>query len=222
MAGSRLIVHESVHDALVAKLVERVDRIKLGDPTDPDTEMGPVANRPQYEKVLGYLRTAVDDDGATAACGGGPADDVGGPVRQTHRAHRRRPRRHVVREEIFGPVLSVYTFTDEDDAVRRPTTRRTGSPGRSGRRTCTARIGSPVGSAPARCGSTPSRAVAPERAVRRCSALGTRPGERATPSTSTSSQVDVGRTHGGTRTRSRSADRCPTSPLLTAVPSAGP
>ena len=118
MAGSRLIVHESVHDALVAKLVERVDRIKLGDPTDPDTEMGPVANRPQYEKVLGYLRTAVDDDGATVACGGGPADDVGALfVKPTVLTGVGRDAT-VVREEIFGPVLSVYTFTDEDDAVQ--------------------------------------------------------------------------------------------------------
>ena len=56
MAGSRLIVHADVHDELVQRVAGRAEQIKLGDPTDPATEMGPVANRPQYEKVLGYLR----------------------------------------------------------------------------------------------------------------------------------------------------------------------
>ena len=51
MAGSRLIVHESVHDELVRLVAERAAQIKLGDPNDPETEMGPVANQPQYEKV---------------------------------------------------------------------------------------------------------------------------------------------------------------------------
>ena len=77
MAGSRLIVHEEVHDELVAKVVARADAIVLGDPTAPETEMGPVANRPQYEKVLGYLEGAVAE-GATFACGGAPDSDRGG------------------------------------------------------------------------------------------------------------------------------------------------
>lgn len=58
MAGSRLIVHEDVRDVLVAKVVARAEQIKQGDPTEAETEMGPVANRPQYEKVLGYLQGA--------------------------------------------------------------------------------------------------------------------------------------------------------------------
>ena len=58
MAGSRVIVHESVHDELVRLVAERANAIKLGDPNDPETEMGPIANQPQYEKVLGYLDKA--------------------------------------------------------------------------------------------------------------------------------------------------------------------
>ena len=69
MAGSRVIVHESVHDELVRLVAERANAIKLGDPNDPETEMGPIANQPQYEKVLGYLDKA-KAEGATAACGG--------------------------------------------------------------------------------------------------------------------------------------------------------
>jgi len=71
MAGSRLIVHADVHDELIRLVAERASRIKLGDPNDPATEMGPVANAPQYQKVLGYLRTAVDE-GAQVAYGGAP------------------------------------------------------------------------------------------------------------------------------------------------------
>ena len=66
MAGSRLIVHADVHDALVAKVAERARAIRLGDPTAAETEMGPVANQPQYEKVLGYLRTILANFSRTA------------------------------------------------------------------------------------------------------------------------------------------------------------
>src|ERR1700755_987757 len=77
MAGSRLIVHADVHDELVRLVAERAARIRLGDPNDPETEMGPVANGPQYEKVLGYLKTATDE-GATIASGGAADDGLGG------------------------------------------------------------------------------------------------------------------------------------------------
>ncbi|GAA2007178.1 MAG: aldehyde dehydrogenase [Nocardioides sp.] len=116
MAGSRLIVHESVKDELVAKVVARAESIVQGDPTDAGTEMGPVANRPQYEKVLGYLDGA-REEGWTIATGGGPNDDLGGLfVRPTVVVAE--PEATIVREEVFGPVLSAYTFTDEDEAVR--------------------------------------------------------------------------------------------------------
>src|SRR5262250_596649 len=77
MAGSRLIVHEGVHDDLVGLVAKRAAAIKLGDPNDQRTEMGPVANRPQYEKVLRYLTTA-REEGASVACGGTADQDLGG------------------------------------------------------------------------------------------------------------------------------------------------
>ena len=76
MAGSRLIVHEAVQDAIVDKVVARAHH-HARDPTQPDTEMGPVANQPQYEKVLGLLRGA-QDEGATFARGGEPDQERGG------------------------------------------------------------------------------------------------------------------------------------------------
>jgi aldehyde dehydrogenase (NAD+) len=117
MAGSRLIVHESVHDELVALVAERAGRIKLGDPNDPETEMGPVANGPQYEKVLGYLRTA-QAEGATVAYGGAAEDSLGGYFVRPTVLTGVGPDSTVVREEVFGPVLSAYTFRDEDEALK--------------------------------------------------------------------------------------------------------
>jgi aldehyde dehydrogenase (NAD+) len=112
MAGSRLIVHESVHDELVRLVAERASQIKLGDPTDPATEMGPVANQPQYEKVVGYLKTA-QEEGATVAYGGSAEESLGGYfVKPTVLSVK--PTDTVFREEVFGPVLSAVTFTGDD------------------------------------------------------------------------------------------------------------
>jgi acyl-CoA reductase-like NAD-dependent aldehyde dehydrogenase len=111
MAGSRLIVHESVHDELVRLVAERASQIKLGDPTDPETEMGPVANQPQYEKVVGYLKTA-QEEGATVAYGGAAEESLGGYfVKPTVLSVK--PTDTVFREEVFGPVLSAVTFSGE-------------------------------------------------------------------------------------------------------------
>jgi (Z)-2-((N-methylformamido)methylene)-5-hydroxybutyrolactone dehydrogenase len=117
MAGSRLIVHADVHDALVEKVAERARSIRLGDPTAAETEMGPVANEPQYEKVLGYLRGA-QEEGATFACGGGPDAALGGLFVQPTVVTGVGPESTVVREEVFGPVLAALTFTSEEEALK--------------------------------------------------------------------------------------------------------
>jgi aldehyde dehydrogenase (NAD+) len=117
IAGSRLIVHESVHDELVKLVAERAATIKLGDPQDAETEMGPVANQPQYEKVLGYLKTA-QDEGATVAYGGGPDDSLGGYFVKPTVLTGVTPESTVVREEVFGPVLAAYTFSTEEEALK--------------------------------------------------------------------------------------------------------
>ncbi len=117
MAGSRLIVHADVHDALVEKVVARARTIKLGDPTDPETEMGPVANQPQYEKVLGYLRGA-QEEGATFAYGGEPDTERGGYFVKPTVVTGVTPENTIVREEVFGPVLAAVTFTTEEEALK--------------------------------------------------------------------------------------------------------
>lgn len=116
MAGSRLLVHADVHDELVGLVAERAAQITLGDPFAEDTEMGPVANGMQYEKVVGYLATA-RAEGATVAYGGDPDEELGGYfVRPTVLSVS--PTDTVFREEVFGPVLAATTFTDEDEAVK--------------------------------------------------------------------------------------------------------
>jgi aldehyde dehydrogenase (NAD+) len=116
MAGARLLVHRSVHDELVAKIVTRAEKIVLGDPADPATEMGPMANAPQFDKVSGMLETA-RAEGATVASGGGPDGGLGGffirPTVLTGVA----PASEVVREEVFGPVLAVLPFETEHEAL---------------------------------------------------------------------------------------------------------
>jgi (Z)-2-((N-methylformamido)methylene)-5-hydroxybutyrolactone dehydrogenase len=115
MAGSRLIVHESVKDELVAKVVERANSIKQGDPTLPETEMGPIANQVQYDKILGYLDGA-KSEGLTIACGGEPNSELGGLfVHPT--VVLANPDATVAREEVFGPILAAYTFRDEAEAI---------------------------------------------------------------------------------------------------------
>jgi len=117
MAGSRIVVHETVHDELVRLVAERANAIKLGDPNDPETEMGPVANKPQYEKVLGYLSTA-QSEGASVACGGGAAEEIGGLFVKPTLLTNVDPSHTVVREEVFGPVVAALTFSTEEEALK--------------------------------------------------------------------------------------------------------
>jgi aldehyde dehydrogenase (NAD+) len=117
MAGSRVVVHESVHDELVRLVAERANAIKLGDPNDPETEMGPIANPPQYEKVLGYLDKA-KAEGAVAACGGGADDELGGLFVRPTLFTGVTPDSTVVREEVFGPVTAALTFRTEEEALK--------------------------------------------------------------------------------------------------------
>jgi aldehyde dehydrogenase (NAD+) len=117
-AGSRLLIQRSIHDAFVARLIEFARTIKLGDPTQPDTQMGPIATRPQFEKVLKYIELA-KAEGATCAFGGRPRADLGAgqfvePTIFTNVDNRMR----IAQEEVFGPVLSVIPFDNEQDAIR--------------------------------------------------------------------------------------------------------
>jgi aldehyde dehydrogenase (NAD+) len=116
LAGSRLLVHFSVADELVGRIVDRAERIIVGDPTDPATEMGPLANSRQLEIVLEHFKTA-REQGARIACGGETVDELGGYFVRPTVLTDLPPDARALTEEIFGPVLAVATFTDEDEAV---------------------------------------------------------------------------------------------------------
>ena len=109
-------VVERVADVLVDKIVARASTIKLGDPKDPATEMGPVSNQPQYDKVLSHFASA-REQGARIAYGGEPAEELGGFFVKPTVLTGVNPSMRAVREEIFGPVLSVIRFKTEDEAV---------------------------------------------------------------------------------------------------------
>jgi aldehyde dehydrogenase (NAD+) len=120
MAGSRLFVHEHVHDALVDRVRRRTEAIRLGDPLRPETEMGPVAFAGQLEKVQSYIAIA-QAEGAILASGGRrpSAPELADgffiePTIFTGVENRMR----IAREEVFGPVLSVISFSSEDEVVR--------------------------------------------------------------------------------------------------------
>ena len=116
-AGSRLLLQRSIHDKFVAKLVEFMRDVKLGDPTAPETQIGPVATRPQFNKVLEYIQIA-KDEGATCVLGGKSRPDLGAGqfVEPTIFTGVRNDMR-IAQEEVFGPVLAVIPFEDEAEAV---------------------------------------------------------------------------------------------------------
>ncbi|NKQ55494.1 aldehyde dehydrogenase [Amycolatopsis sp. K13G38] len=116
MAGSRLLVQSAVADELVARVVTRAESIRIGDPKDPRTEMGPLANERQYEKVLGHF-TAARTCGATVLTGGEAVDELGGFFVRPTVLRDLPPDARAVNEEIFGPVLSVVTFDSDEEAV---------------------------------------------------------------------------------------------------------
>jgi acyl-CoA reductase-like NAD-dependent aldehyde dehydrogenase len=119
IAGSRVLVHESIFDEVAKRLCAQAEKIRLGDPLSDDTDMGPIAFREQQEKVLGYLDLA-REEGATVLTGGGAPGDtalkdglfVAPTVLSGLPSHAR-----VNQEEIFGPVASMIPFATEDEAI---------------------------------------------------------------------------------------------------------
>ncbi|AIJ21897.1 aldehyde dehydrogenase [Amycolatopsis methanolica] len=120
MAGSRILVQDAIYDQVVDELRRRAEAIKVGDPQDPASEMGTVACRPQYEKVLSYVDVA-KADGARLVAGGTTAEVDGFPdglfVRPTVFADVTNDMR-IAQEEVFGPIAALIRFSDEDEAVR--------------------------------------------------------------------------------------------------------
>ena len=120
IAGSRLLLQESIHDEFVEKLVSLAKTARMGNPMSTETQVGPITTKPQYDKVLSYIDVA-KNEGANLALGGTPASrpECGGgwfiePTVFTGVTNDMR----IAQEEVFGPVLSVIKFKDEEEAVK--------------------------------------------------------------------------------------------------------
>lgn len=121
IAGSRLLVQNGIYDEFVGKLVDFAATAKMGDPMLRDTQVGPVTTPPQYEKILQYVQVA-KDEGAEVLLGGGPATGkpecgdskyfieptIFGGVTNNMR---------IAQEEVFGPILSIIRFDEDDEAI---------------------------------------------------------------------------------------------------------
>ena len=116
-AGSRVLVQESIHKKFVEALGERTEAMTLGDPFDKNTRMGPVVSEDQMNNVLEYIESG-KSDGADLVAGGSKADmDKGYFVRPTV-FDNVKPEMKIAREEIFGPVVAVIPFKDEEEALK--------------------------------------------------------------------------------------------------------
>jgi betaine-aldehyde dehydrogenase len=116
---SRIMLHESIHDDVTRRILERVQKIKLGHPLDPATTMGPINNRAQYRKVASYIDLGRTEGAKLLTGGGSPKGDpfnrgfwieptVFGDVTMYMR---------LAKEEVFGPVMSILKFKTEAEAI---------------------------------------------------------------------------------------------------------
>ena len=206
MAGSRLLVEREVHDELLARVAARAREVRLGDPLEAETEMGPVAFEGHLENVQRRI-AAAEAEGARLVAGGRRPDRAG----LLHRADRVRRRARATwrsrARRCSARCSPCMPFSGEEEAVRMANDTASGSPPACGRATCGARTGSRTRSAPGPCGSTPTAPSGRWRpsAASRPAGWGARTGSRR--STSTPSTRPCGWSSAAPRaTRSSSAD----------------
>ncbi len=120
IAGSRALIHRPIHEEFVDRLLALAKTARMGNPLDSTTQVGPITTRPQYEKVLDYIRIA-KEEGAVCRLGGAPAQrpecGSGWFVEPTIFTGVQ-PAMRIAQEEVFGPVLSIIPFDTEEEAIR--------------------------------------------------------------------------------------------------------
>ena len=114
-SSSRLLIQDTIKDEFEAKLIARVNNIKVGHPLDPATEIGPLVTEEHYNKVTSFFDIA-QEDGATVAAGGVKLGDTGYFIRPTLFTNATNQMR-IAQEEIFGPVLTSIPFSTEEEAI---------------------------------------------------------------------------------------------------------
>lgn len=116
LAGTRLLVHEKIREAFLTSFKERVSKIVQGDPRVEGTDIGPQIHEKQFTKILGYINRA-KAAGADVEVGGGANENLGGlyihPTLISHAA----PGSEILTDEVFGPVLTLQTFSTDEEAV---------------------------------------------------------------------------------------------------------
>lgn len=119
--GTRVFVQDGLHDAFLARLVEKTKALKIGDPLDPKTQVGALISKDHCEKVLGYIERGRAEGAEVAVGGGRPKDKAlaGGNYVEPTIFAGCKDDMAIVREEIFGPVMSLLRFKDEDEAIER-------------------------------------------------------------------------------------------------------
>jgi aminomuconate-semialdehyde/2-hydroxymuconate-6-semialdehyde dehydrogenase len=131
LAGSRLLVQRSIAEEFTERFVEAARALRVGDPKDPATDIGPLIERVHWEKVHGYVQLG-QEEGGTLLTGGAPASGDGladGHYYQPTVLGRMRNEMRTVQEEIFGPVQVVVPFDTEEDALRMANASRYGLAG---------------------------------------------------------------------------------------------
>jgi aldehyde dehydrogenase (NAD+) len=119
VAGSRALIHRSIHDTFVERFLTLARTARMGNPLEETTQVGPITTRPQYEKVLGYIDLA-KQQGAKCVLGGGPArrPELGdGWFVEPTVFTGVTPQMRIAQEEVFGPVLSIIPFDSDDEAL---------------------------------------------------------------------------------------------------------
>jgi acyl-CoA reductase-like NAD-dependent aldehyde dehydrogenase len=117
LAGTRLLVEESIADEFLERFLAGVEERKLGDPREPDTDIGPLITREHLARVEGFVERA-ESDGARLVIGGRVSSELGGLYYEPTLFTDVRQDMEIVQAEVFGPVLTFQTVADEDDAVR--------------------------------------------------------------------------------------------------------
>ncbi|MFI5952954.1 aldehyde dehydrogenase [Cryptosporangium sp. NPDC051539] len=118
LKAARMLVHESIAGEFTDRLVERTRALCQGDPRDERTDVSALITRAHFERIDGFVRRALAD-GARALTGGGPNTEKGGLYYRPTILTDTKPGDEILTEEVFGPVVTIETFDDEDDAVAR-------------------------------------------------------------------------------------------------------
>ena len=117
LGAFRLLVHERIADEFLERVVERAAALVQGDPRDEATDVSALVSRPHFDRVSGFVERAIAD-GAKPVLGGGPNEDLGGLFYAPTILTGAEPGSEILTEEVFGPVLTMQTFTTEEEGVQ--------------------------------------------------------------------------------------------------------